>query len=161
MRGEFDPGYGGAVSRKKLRLVQLPVPPPAALAATGNVPLAAGCLGVATRVHGFSERVDVEVVAPSITDGTGDTRLAELISADEPDYLGLSLYLWNVDRSLHLAREVKRRSPRTKVLIGGPEVSRDNGWLLKEPGFDIAVAGEGEEALAEILEREQIGRAHV
>src|SRR5215471_16323061 len=32
---------------KTLRLVQLPVPPPAALAATGNVPLAAGCLAVA------------------------------------------------------------------------------------------------------------------
>ena len=145
------------MSRKKLRLVQLPVPPPAALAATGNVPLAAGCLGVAARVHGFGERVDVEVVAPSITDGTGDARLAELIAADEPDYLGLSLYLWNVDRSLHLAREVKRRSPRTKVLIGGPEVSRDNGWLLNEQGFDIAVAGEGEEALADILQRELSG----
>lgn len=146
------------MSRKKLRLVQLPVPPPAALAATGNVPLAAGCLGVAARVHGFGDRVDVEVVAPSITDGFGDTRLAELIAADEPDYLGLSLYLWNVDRSLHLAREVKRRSPRTKVLIGGPEVARDNGWLMHEAGFDIAVAGEGEEALADILERELSGR---
>ena len=146
------------MSSKKLRLVQLPVPPPAALAATGNVPLAAGCLGVAARVHGFGDRVDVEVVAPTVTDGFGDTRLAELIAADEPDYLGLSLYLWNVDRSLHLAREVKRRSPRTKVLIGGPEVSRDNGWLMNEAGFDIAVAGEGEESLAAILEHELTGR---
>jgi hypothetical protein len=146
------------VSRKKLRLVQLPVPPPAALAATGNVPLAAGCLGVAARVHGFGSSVDVEVVEPRITDGFGDTRLAELIAADEPDYLGLSLYLWNIDRSLHLAREVKRRSPRTKVMIGGPEVARDNLWLLNEPSIDIAVAGEGEEALADILERELAGR---
>ena len=146
------------MSRKKLRLVQLPVPPPAALAATGNVPLAAGCLGVAARVHGFSGRVEVEVVAPSTTDGFGDTRLAELIAADEPDFLGLSLYLWNVERSLHLAREVKRRSPHTKVLIGGPEVSRDNGWLLKQDGFDLAVSGEGEEALADILERELAGQ---
>lgn len=143
---------------KKLRLVQLPVPPPAALAATGNVPLAAGCLGVAAQVHGFGDRVNVEVVAPSVTDGFGDTRLAELIAADEPDYLGLSLYLWNVDRSLHLAREVKKRSPRTKIMVGGPEVARDNGWLMKEAGIDIAVAGEGEEALADILERELSGR---
>ena len=143
---------------RTLRLVQLPVPPPAALAATGNVPLAAGCLGVAARVHGFSGRVNVDVVAPATTDGFGDTRLAELISRDEPDYLGLSLYLWNVERSLHLAREVKRRSPHTKILVGGPEVSRDNGWLLRQDGFDLAVAGEGEEALADILERELSGR---
>lgn len=146
------------MSRKKLRLVQLPVPPPAALAATGNVPLAAGCLGVAAKVHGFEDRVDVEVVAPSLTDGFGDTRLADLIAADEPDYLGLSLYLWNVDRSLHLAREVKKRSPRTKVLVGGPEVSGDNRWLLDEPSLDVAVSGEGEETLAELLEHELSGR---
>ena len=106
---------------KRLRLVQLPVPPPAALAATGNVPLAAGCLGVAARVHGLDQRLKIEVVSPGITDAYGDTRLAELIAKDEPEFLGLSLYLWNSERSLHLAREVKRRSPRTTVLIGGPE----------------------------------------
>ena len=106
--------------------MQLPVPPPAAFAATGNVPLAAGCLGVAAQVHGFSDRVSVEVVAPSLTDSLGDTELAERIAADEPDVLGLSLYLWNVERSLHLAREVKKRSPHTQIWVGGPEVSTDN-----------------------------------
>src|SRR3954469_16712079 len=126
---------------KRLRLVQLPVPPPAALAATGNVPLAAGCLGVAARVHGLDQRLQMEVLAPAITDAYGDTRLAELIAKDEPDFLGLSLYLWNSERSLHLAREVKRRSPHTKVLIGGPEVGADNGFLLAQKGFDIAVTG--------------------
>jgi hypothetical protein len=137
--------------RAKLRLVQLPVPPPAALAATGNVPLAAGSLGVAAQVHGLTDRLSVEVVPPATTDRFGDTRLAELLAADEPDYLGLSLYLWNSERSLHLAREVKRRSPRTRVLVGGPEVSPDNAFLLEQQGFDVAVSGEGEEALVEVL----------
>ena len=105
---------------KRLRLVQLPVPPPAALAATGNVPLAAGCLGVSARVHGVDRRLLLEVVEPTVTDTYGDTLLAAHLARDEPDFLGLSLYLWNVERSLHLAREVKRRSPRTQVIIGGP-----------------------------------------
>ncbi len=122
------------------------------------MPLAAGCLGVAARVHGLTDRIDVDVVAPSITDRYGDTRLAELIAADEPEFLGLSLYLWNMERSLHLAREVKRRSPRTRVLIGGPEVSPDNGFLLEQQGFDLAVSGEGEEALVEVLEHVLAGR---
>jgi len=138
--------------------VQLPVPPPAALAATGNVPLAAGCLGVAARVHGLQDRVAVEVVAPAVTDRHGDTLLADRLARDEPDFLGLSLYLWNLERSLHLAREVKRRSPRTRVLIGGPEVSPDNGFLLEQAGFDLAVSGEGEEALPEVLDRLLAGR---
>ena len=144
--------------RKTLKLVQLPVPPPAAFAATGNVPLAAGCLGVAANVHGFSNRVAVDVVAPSLTDSLGDTELADRIAADEPDVLGLSLYLWNVERSLHLAREVKRRSPHTMVMVGGPEVSADNTWLLGQSGYDVAVAREGEETLAELLEHTLEGR---
>jgi len=134
-----------------LRLVQLPVPPPAALAATGNVPLAAGALGVSARVHGLDARLDIEVVAPAITDSLGDALLAEHLARGEPAYLGFSLYLWNSERSLHLAREVKRLSPRTKILVGGPEISSDNAFILSQRGFDIAVTGEAEESFAALL----------
>ena len=137
---------------KKLRLVQLPVPPPAALAATGNVPLAAGSLAVAARVHGLARQVRIDVAAPSITDALGDAQLADFVARDEPDFLGLSLYLWNCERSLHLAREVKRRSPHTKVIVGGPEVSADNPFLLGQSGFDLAVTGEGEESFPRLLQ---------
>jgi len=136
---------------KRLKLVQLPVPPPAALAATGNVPLAAGCLGVAARVHGLGQHLQIEVLAPSVTDAYGDTRLAELIAKDEPDFLGLSLYLWSSERSLHLAREVKKRSPRTKVLIGGPEVGPDNPFILGQDGYDVAVTGEAEDTFSALM----------
>lgn len=146
---------------KRLKLVQLPVPPPAALAATGNVPLAAGCLGVAARVHGLDRRLTIEVVPPAVTDAYGDTRLAELIAKDEPEFLGLSLYLWNSERSLHLAREVKRRSPRTTVLIGGPEVGPDNPFILGQPGFDVAVTGEAEDTFSALMDRLIDGEAAV
>ncbi|MDB4976027.1 MAG: Fe-S oxidoreductase [Myxococcaceae bacterium] len=144
---------------KRLRLVQLPIPQPAALAATGNVPLAAGCLGVSARVHGLAARgLELEVVPPAVTDAYGDTLLADYIARDEPDYVGLSLYLWNVERSLHLAREVRRRSPRTKVLIGGPEVSSDNPFVLSQTGFDIAVTGEAEDTFGQVMGRLLDGR---
>ena len=135
----------------KLRLVQLPVPPPAALAATGNVPLAAGCLGVAARVHGLDRRLEIEVLEPAATDVLGDTLLADRIAREEPEFVGFSLYLWNSERSLHLAREVKRRSPRTKILIGGPEVGPDNAFILQQPGADIAVTGEAEDTFARVM----------
>ena len=136
---------------KKLRLVQLPVPPPAALAATGNVPLAAGCLGVSARVHGLTRELTLDVVEPAVTDVLGDTLLADRLAADEPDFLGFSLYLWNVERSLHLAREVKRRSPRTRIIVGGPEVSADNPFVLGQTGFDIAVTGEAEDSFGALM----------
>src|SRR5437870_13173402 len=137
----------------RLRLVQLPVPPPAALASTGNVPLAAGSLGVSARVHGLTSRLSVDVVPPSVTDALGDALLAQVVSRDQPEFLGLSLYLWNVERSLHLAREVKRLSPRTRVLVGGPEVSSDNPFVLRQTGFDVAGTGEAEESFAALRDR--------
>jgi hypothetical protein len=144
---------------KRLRLVQLPVPQPAALSATGNVPLAAGCLGVSARTHGLDRRgLSIEVVAPSVTDTHGDSELADHIARDEPEFVGFSLYLWNVERSLHLAREVKRRSPHTKVLIGGPEVSADNPFVLAQEGFDVAVTGEAEDTFARLMDRALDGR---
>lgn len=143
---------------KRLRLVQLPVPPPAALAATGNAPLAAGCLAVSARVHGLDRRLEVDVVSPELTDTHGDTLLADRLARDEPDFLGLSLYLWNTERSLHLAREVKRRSPRTRVVIGGPEVSADNPFVLSQRGFDFAVTGEAEDTFGTLMHQLLEGR---
>lgn len=134
-----------------LRLVQLPVPPPAALAATGNVPLAAGALGVSARVHGLDKKLSIEVLEPGLTDSLGDALLADRIARDEPAFVGFSLYLWNVERSLHLCREVKRRSPHTRILVGGPEVSADNPFVLAQRGFDLAVTGEAEESFAQLM----------
>ncbi|EQA44518.1 radical SAM domain protein [Leptospira broomii serovar Hurstbridge str. 5399] len=137
----------------KLKLVQLPVPPPTAFAATGNVPLAAGCLAVSARVNGLERKgLSVEVLDPLITDQEGDSRLADRIAKDEPEFVGFSLYLWNSERSLHLAREVKARSPNTKILIGGPEVNSDNPFILSEAGYDIAVSGEAEHTFSYLLE---------
>ncbi|TGK07627.1 radical SAM protein [Leptospira semungkisensis] len=137
----------------KLKLVQLPVPPPTAFAATGNVPLAAGCLAVSARINGLEKKgLDLEVLDPAITDREGDSQLADRIAKDEPEFVGFSLYLWNTERSLYLAREVKQRSPHTKILIGGPEVNPDNPFVLSEQGYDIAVSGEAEHTFAALLE---------
>jgi tRNA A37 methylthiotransferase MiaB len=144
---------------KLLHLLQLPIPQPTALASTGNVPLSAGCLAVSARVHGLhAQGLSLSVASPDLTDTLGDSLLAEHVCKDEPDFVGLSLYLWNVERSLHLAREIKRRSPRTKVLIGGPEVSADNPFVLSQSGFDVAVTGEAEDTFALLMARLLEGR---
>ncbi|PJZ71504.1 B12-binding domain-containing radical SAM protein [Leptospira perolatii] len=137
----------------KLKLVQLPVPPPSVFAATGNVPLAAGSLAVSARTHGLEKRgLEIEVMDPTITDLEGDSQLADRIAKEEPEFVGFSLYLWNSERSLHLAREVKKRSPGTKILIGGPEVNPDNPFVLSETGYDIAVSGEAEQTFALLID---------
>lgn len=135
----------------RLRFLQLPVPPPSAYATTGNVPLAAATLAVALDTVS-NGAWDTGIIGPEATDGDSDTALVERILGEDPDYLGLSLYLWNTERSLHIAREVKKRSPKTTILIGGPEVNADNEFLREQEGYDIAVSGEGEGVLYQIIE---------
>ena len=46
---------------------------------------------------------------------------------------------------------MKARLPSLVVVVGGPEVQRDNEWVLRHPAVDIAVIGEGEQTFAELL----------
>ncbi len=129
-----------------LTLLQLPVPPPSAFADTGNVPLAVASLAVAVEVHNLSGNFGLksEIILPSITDVAGDEELILKIIHTDPDFLGISLYLWNSERSLYISKEIKKRNPRTIIILGGPEVGSDNLTLLKKGVFDYAIEGEAE-----------------
>ncbi|HOX47195.1 MAG TPA: B12-binding domain-containing radical SAM protein [Myxococcota bacterium] len=136
-------------------LAQLPFDPPAALAPASGAPLGVACLALAARQAQARGELpggtEVELAAGTEVESLGDTALAERLAKDEPELLGLGLYAWNVERSLHLAHEVKRRSPGTRILVGGPEVAVDNAWLWADGVFDLAVFGEGEQAFLELL----------
>ena len=84
--------------------------------------------------------------------------LVERIVALKPAILGFTLYLWNVERSLHIAREVKKQLPYVQIVVGGPEVSGAAVHLLSDPHIDIAVDGEGEITFVEIVKRFLHGR---
>jgi radical SAM superfamily enzyme YgiQ (UPF0313 family) len=135
----------------KLLLAQLPVPPPSALAATGNVPLASGTLAVAIEQSNLN--LGVEVLSPDITDQYGDEALVEEILKSKPDILGFSLYLWNSERSIYLANRIKTLSPEIKIFLGGPEVHPDNSELLKSANFDYAIVGEAEESFTDSVKK--------
>ncbi len=136
-----------------LSLLQLPVPPPSAFASTGNVPLAAGSLAVSTEVHSLDKDFSLitNVIQPEITDSEGDEMLIQRIVKSDPDFLGFSLYLWNSERSLFIADQIKKRNPKTKIFLGGPEVSQDNLSLLETASFDYAIEGEAESIFALLL----------
>lgn len=140
------------ITMAKIQFLQLPVPPPSYYAATGNVPLAAASLAscLASKEDPVTG-ITPHVVSPEDTDSLGDLALIDRIVKEGPDFLGLSLYLWNTERSLYIAKEVKKRSPETKILIGGPEVNEDNPYVLGEEGYDIAVSGEAEHSFRNLM----------
>lgn len=69
-----------------------------------------------------------------------------------PDILGISATTIGIQAAAELAAEVKAQSPGTLTIVGGCHVSAIPEETMNEfSAFDIGVAGEGEETLAEII----------
>jgi radical SAM superfamily enzyme YgiQ (UPF0313 family) len=138
--------------RRRILLVQLPIPQPGPEPARGNVPLAAGYLKLFARQRGLERDHDIEIFSPALANRLGDAALVEAIAAHEPWMVGFTCYLWNVERSLLLAERLRARIPHLRILLGGPEITPDNEWVLDSPHFDYAALGEGEQTFADLLE---------
>lgn len=69
-----------------------------------------------------------------------------------PDLLALSCYVWNFNANMALAAAVKRRSPKTIVVIGGPHPKYgDDTVLAAYPAVDGIVQGDGEAVFVDLL----------
>lgn len=68
------------------------------------------------------------------------------------DLLCFSCYIWNISFVRELIRDVKKILPKTRIWVGGPEVSYDAEDFLKEmPQVTGVICGEGEETFAEVV----------
>lgn len=71
----------------------------------------------------------------------------------QPDVIGFSCYLWNIEYVYALAEDVKKILPQVTILMGGPEVSYHPEEVLEEHScVDVVMVGEGEKTFAEYLE---------
>ena len=124
----------------KILLLQLPIQGHDFFFSNENIPLAAAYLkAVASR-----EDIDVKLVPRSIMSYGSDQAILRFLTAARPVMVGMSCYQWNVERSLFLARELKRQVPSCTIVLGGPEITPDNDFLLRHEDFDVGVVGEGE-----------------
>jgi hypothetical protein len=135
---------------KQTLFVQLPPPRFSFEIPPTNIPLAAGFL-LAALGQDPELTLKVDVLPPESVDVLGDKALCSDILRRDPGIIAFSLYVWNVERSLFLASMIKRRSPGTVMLVGGPEVTPDNRWVLDHPAVDLAVFGEGESRITTLL----------
>lgn len=115
---------------------------------TNGVP-ALGLLHLASevRLHGYE---------PSIIEsdifGLTEEQVAEQVIAADPEYVGITLFTVGVWGAAGIARRIKKARPDTKIIVGGPHISSMGPETLKRfPEFDLAVVGEGERVLMELL----------
>ena len=137
--------------KRTVLLAQLPIPPAGPNSIVGNVPLAAGYLILWARKLGLTANYQFEVLPPRVCNTFSDVALVREILSQQPWLVGFSCSLWNIDRTLWIAARLKEIRPDLRIVIGGPEITFDNAWVLQSGGVDYAVIGEGEQTFGELL----------
>src|SRR5438132_4487845 len=137
--------------RRNVLLVQLPIPPLGPGPIRGNVPLAAGYLKLFAEQRGLGAFYEIAILPAQAANTLGDQALVETIVQRRPWMIGFTCYVWNIERTLWIAHEVKLRLPDLRIVLGGPEITPDNAWVLETADYDFAVIGEGEQTFAQLL----------
>ncbi|MDL2262220.1 B12-binding domain-containing radical SAM protein [Bacteroidales bacterium OttesenSCG-928-I21] len=69
----------------------------------------------------------------------------------KPDVIGISVYIWNVEKTSQLISYLKSINQNLIIIVGGPEVSYDPEYFLNNWSIDYVVSGEGEFVLGNLL----------
>lgn len=69
-----------------------------------------------------------------------------------PDLVGISATTVAFRRACEVARDIKSRSPRTPVVLGGPHITASARDAMQNPDFDFGIIGEGEVTLLALVE---------
>jgi radical SAM superfamily enzyme YgiQ (UPF0313 family) len=136
---------------RNVLLVQLPIPPLGPEPIRGNVPLAAAYLKLFAEQRGLGHDYCIDVLPATLANTLGDRALAAELARREPWLVGFTCYLWNIERTLWIARELKRLRPGVRIVLGGPEITPDNAWVLETADYDYSVIGEGEQTFTNLL----------
>ena len=83
-------------------------------------------------------------------------RFIDAFLEKKPKVVGFGNYVWNLELSTDLAKEIKSINPETLIVFGGPNFPLENNsreeWLRKRPFVDIYVVGDGEESFTKIVD---------
>lgn len=81
-----------------------------------------------------------------------DTILADIYKG-QYDLILMSVYIWNVEQTWMLIRELKKINPQIKIAVGGPEVTYSAYETLEHvKEIDFIFLGEGEETVSKWFE---------
>lgn len=169
-----------SVTIMRLLFLQLPRLDPDVTSPGENLMPAAACLRAALERSDEAKHWDV-IETPACQDTDSDAALVDHIAALAPDALSATCYLWNIERTLHLLRLLKKLTPALKIVIGGPDIATEHPLLpktgdrrqeirgrataLRPPASDLRfpadalVVGEGETVFPSVLRFFRTGRA--
>lgn len=86
-------------------------------------------------------QVDSEIIEFCQVDSTYE--IVEKVLTDNPKIVGFGVYIWNATETSKVVQVLKKISPETTIILGGPEVS----YLPHRVNFELAdyiISGEGD-----------------
>ena len=87
--------------------------------------------------------------------------LNEELQHRTPDILAMSSYVWNSRLTYSFAARIKEVSPKTLVIMGGPDFpippEERKNFLLQRPAIDVFIRWDGEHAFVKLV-RELLDR---
>ena len=104
--------------------------------------LAAGCSGIP----------GLNMTIREYTVNEPREQLLRLIMAEAPALVAFSCYIWNIEKTLRIAADIKGIAPETMILFGGPEASFGVFELMHDnPAIDFVIKGEGEAVFTRLV----------
>lgn len=95
---------------------------------------------------------DVEVNIAEFTINNSKEYIIREIYKMQPDIIGFSCYIWNIEMIHQIIRQLKKIMPEIIILLGGPEVSFDAKDIMKQnDAIDLIIIGEGEETFSKLI----------
>jgi anaerobic magnesium-protoporphyrin IX monomethyl ester cyclase len=94
---------------------------------------------------------DIDICEYTIKDPAWN--IVSHLHQQDPDVLGFSCYIWNIEQTITVIQMLKKIKPSLKIVLGGPEVSYDVPyWMNRLPEVDFIVMGEGEATFHHLLQ---------
>lgn len=79
-------------------------------------------------------------------------QILQSLYEEKANAVAFSCYIWNIREILTIAKELHKVSPKTRLWLGGPEVSYDSKRTLEEyPFLEGIMQGEGETTFYELV----------
>lgn len=97
-----------------------------------------------------------EILEFSINDAP--QTIAQKLLINKPQIIGIGVYIWNVSQVYELLHVIKKVSPATKIILGGPEVSHEP-FRVNLNSADYIIQGEGDLAFYELCKNILSGNA--
>jgi radical SAM superfamily enzyme YgiQ (UPF0313 family) len=88
-----------------------------------------------------------------LVDNVTNFGLLKLIAQKKADLIGLTTYSMFYENVRDITKAIKKMNRDIRVVIGGPHVSALPRFSLEDTSADFAVFGEGEETLAELVNK--------